>query len=384
MIKKDHLTNELQGIVCDLVQFRTVHNESDEFEKITCWIEEYLSGVAVFIERIMVDGLPNLVITTQKNKCPLIMLQAHLDVVDGADEQFEPFIEGDRLVGRGTADMKGFVAACLYLIRELASSDDPPDIGLMLTCDEEVTGNGAAELARRGYGGVYILNGDGGHCDAVSFAEKGVLRLKFEARTEPGRRSCPWEGESALDVILEVNQRLLRVYCPDQHRTTDSENWNTTFGLLQIKTENRETHLPHWAMLTGRMSFIDDHSVAEYFQLICNEMDDLPVTCTIEDTSAELVYLDPDDQALNSFREKLELYRKCPIGIRGDNGTSDARFFTGTESKIIIFRMPGGRFHSDDEYLDLSSLAPIHNAMCDWVDEIHNENLAGILKQTSK
>src|SRR5437763_17158228 len=45
------------------------------------------------------------------NGVPCVVSHGHLDVVPGHPEQFEPRIEGDRLIGRGAYDMKGGVAA---------------------------------------------------------------------------------------------------------------------------------------------------------------------------------------------------------------------------------------------------------------------------------
>ena len=42
-----------------------------------------------------------------------VILHGHLDVVPGRAEQFEPRVEGDRLIGRGAYDMKGGLAAMM-------------------------------------------------------------------------------------------------------------------------------------------------------------------------------------------------------------------------------------------------------------------------------
>src|SRR5262249_32869392 len=44
---------------------------------------------------------------------PTLVFHGHYDVVPGRPEQFEPRIQGDRLVGRGAYDMKGGLAAMM-------------------------------------------------------------------------------------------------------------------------------------------------------------------------------------------------------------------------------------------------------------------------------
>src|SRR5437763_16679171 len=50
---------------------------------------------------------------------PTVILHGHLDVVPGRPEQFEPRIEGDRLIGRGAYDMKGALAAMMCALRDV-------------------------------------------------------------------------------------------------------------------------------------------------------------------------------------------------------------------------------------------------------------------------
>ena len=51
------------------------------------------------------------------------MLHGHVDVVPGHPEQFEPRVEGDRLVGRGAYDMKGGLAGMLVAVCDVADCD---------------------------------------------------------------------------------------------------------------------------------------------------------------------------------------------------------------------------------------------------------------------
>src|SRR6476646_6750484 len=52
---------------------------------------------------------------------PCVVFHGHLDVVPGRPEQFEPRVEGDRLIGRGAYDMKGGLAAMMCALKDLES-----------------------------------------------------------------------------------------------------------------------------------------------------------------------------------------------------------------------------------------------------------------------
>ena len=80
-----------------------------------------------------------------------VMLAGHSDVVpvDPADWATPPFVAtrlGDRIYGRGTADMKGFVACALALVPRWAALDLVRPVPVALTFDEEDGFHGAPIL----------------------------------------------------------------------------------------------------------------------------------------------------------------------------------------------------------------------------------------------
>ena len=80
-----------------------------------------------------------------------VMLSGHSDVVppDGQDWTRDPFKltrEGDRMFGRGTTDMKGYVASMLALADRAATADLREPLKLALSYDEEVGCVGIAHM----------------------------------------------------------------------------------------------------------------------------------------------------------------------------------------------------------------------------------------------
>lgn len=74
---------------------------------------------------------------------PGVMLSAHTDVVpvEGQDWTRDPFrlsAEGERLYGRGTTDMKGYLASMLSLADRAAQADLAEPLKLAISYDEEV------------------------------------------------------------------------------------------------------------------------------------------------------------------------------------------------------------------------------------------------------
>ena len=50
---------------------------------------------------------------------PCVVFHGHLDVVPGREEQFEPRLDGDRLIGRGAYDMKGGLAGMMCALKDV-------------------------------------------------------------------------------------------------------------------------------------------------------------------------------------------------------------------------------------------------------------------------
>ena len=69
--------------------------------------------------------------------------------VDGQDWSSDPFqaeVRGDKLFGRGTCDMKGFVGVALSLVPEIAKAKLKRPIHFALSYDEEVGCTGVSGL----------------------------------------------------------------------------------------------------------------------------------------------------------------------------------------------------------------------------------------------
>src|SRR5205807_3275584 len=86
---------------------------------------------------------------------PTVVLHGHLDVVPGRPEQFEPRVEGDRLIGRGAYDMKGGLAAMMCAVKDLERQER---VGVRLICvpdeeSEELDVRSTDTIVRMGLGG---------------------------------------------------------------------------------------------------------------------------------------------------------------------------------------------------------------------------------------
>jgi acetylornithine deacetylase len=126
-----------------LIGFQTVSRDSNL--ELIHWVRDYLKGLGV--ESLLSfdhDGRKaNLYATLGPKDRPGIMLSGHTDVVpiDGQEWVTDPFKatrKGDKLYGRGTCDMKSFVAIALAMAPDFLKANLKTPIHYAFSFDEEV------------------------------------------------------------------------------------------------------------------------------------------------------------------------------------------------------------------------------------------------------
>lgn len=130
-------------ILSELVAFDTVSSKSNL--AIIDYIETHLLNAGAHIEKFpSTDGTKAAIWATIGPKdIPGIVLSAHTDVFPIANQAWDqnPFSlveSAGRLVGRGTCDMKGFIAVCLAVLPQISSAHLRVPIHFSFSYDEEV------------------------------------------------------------------------------------------------------------------------------------------------------------------------------------------------------------------------------------------------------
>lgn len=350
----------------ELVRIRSTPEHPENMVRAVSYVERFFAGAPFTISRYDRNGRPSIVVTSRDTRQPRILLQGHLDVVEGRDDQFAPRKDHGKLYGRGTSDMKAFDAVAMHLLRDLAAENEDLDIGLMLTTDEEEGGNeGARFLEQQGYTADVLINGDAGYNYALVYGQKGIIKLRLTAETRPGRFPCPWEGRNALQLLLDGYRRLLDLF-PDQEKASAENNWHSVCSPEDLRCEREAVNPPHRASLTVRIYFTEDLPVAEYLQRIERHVPELRVELL---SCAERVYLDREGPRLLRLREIMERRFDRPIDLKAENGSSDAKFFVSHRIPILILKVPGENHHADGEFIHLDGLEPTYRSLKDFVME---------------
>ncbi|HEX3831056.1 MAG TPA: acetylornithine deacetylase [Solirubrobacteraceae bacterium] len=130
-------------LLADLVGFATVAGTSNE--ALVAYAADRLDSAGATVTTSPAtrpDGL-NLHAVLGPADVPGVILSAHTDVVAVAGQAWsrDPFVlhaEDGRLYGRGTADMKGFIAAALAVAAGVRAGALRRPLHVVLSCDEEL------------------------------------------------------------------------------------------------------------------------------------------------------------------------------------------------------------------------------------------------------
>jgi acetylornithine deacetylase len=141
-----------------------------------------------------------------------VALSGHVDTVpvDGQAWSTDPFTlrrADGRLYARGSADMKGFVSACLAAVPDLKARDLARPLHLFISYDEEVGCQGAQrlleDLDESGLKPALCVVGEPSGMQPI-LAHKGKLNLRVVVRGLPGHSSEPGKGVNAIQAAGEA------------------------------------------------------------------------------------------------------------------------------------------------------------------------------------
>ncbi|GJL97066.1 MAG: acetylornithine deacetylase [Hyphobacterium sp.] len=143
----------VQSCLADLVAFPTVSRDSNL--ELIDYVEKRLAGLGAVCQRTVDEPgkKANLHAILGPQIDGGVVLSGHTDVVpvDGQDWTSDPFLltpVWNRLFGRGTCDMKGFIACCLVLAETYARLDLKRPVHFAFSYDEEVGCLGAPKMIR--------------------------------------------------------------------------------------------------------------------------------------------------------------------------------------------------------------------------------------------
>lgn len=368
-------TTQTLDLVRRLVGFDTTSSGSNM--PLIEFVADYLEsrGINVQLVPSQDEYKANLIATIGPADAPGIIVSGHTDVVPADSVQwtsppFAPEVRDGRVYGRGTADMKSFIAVALSLLTPLQGQPLRHPVMLALSFDEELGCRGAPlmmpefeALAARPLGCIVgeptLMR--------VAVAHKGKLATRVHVHGRNAHSAYPETGVNAIDIAAELMVWLRR-------RALDER----TSGMLDQQFEP-----PYSTVHTG---VVRGGSALNIVPALCSfdfEVRGLPGADPQEHLKALESYFDtglPDDLAAKRAQARLELEtmsRYPPLDARhpgfaawvatlAEDDETPATLSYGSEAGLFaeldiptVVCGPGSihQAHQPDEYIELAQLA---------------------------
>jgi len=183
----------------------------DVAEWLKCFLEK--EGLAAETQSVRGNEHVNLIVRISGiHETAKLLLNGHLDTVPPSSKDFAPRISRGRLYGRGSADMKGAIAAMIMALVALQRAQERLQYGLIFTgvAGEEVGGFGTRAFLERGGRAETAIVGEPTGLRLV-IAHKGVAWIRIDIRGRSAHASCPKEGVNAVLGAARVVQALERL-----------------------------------------------------------------------------------------------------------------------------------------------------------------------------
>ena len=231
-------------ILKDLIAFKTVSGEDNN--QLIDYCDKILSSLGAISfrtydeEKKRVNLFSTLKAKKDSNKKPII-LSGHTDVVPvskgWSTDPFDAIIKEDKLFGRGSCDMKGFIACVLAYAPIFSKSNLDRDIHFSFTFDEETACKGAPilieELKKRKIKDCICIVGEPTNMKIID-AHKGCYEYTTYFEGLAGHSSEPDKGVSAVEFAARYVNKLLELKTKLKERQLKDSIFDPPYSTLQV------------------------------------------------------------------------------------------------------------------------------------------------------
>ncbi|MGH9178601.1 MAG: M20 family metallopeptidase [Acidimicrobiales bacterium] len=299
---------------------------------------------------------------------PTLIVNGHLDVVPvhrpgWSRDPFAGELEDGRLYGRGTADMKGGIAAAIeaLAVLERAGREAACDVVFQLVADEERGGGfGTGALVREGKvrGDACIVPEPTGL--AVCVAERGLFVCNITVHGRPAHGSEPRNGVSAVELGAKVVLALHGAeFAEQEHDLLGRPTCNVgtiNGGTGHNTVAERCTIVADRRLLPGGTAESAEASLRARIDAIGDP--DLRYELS-PDVYGEASELDRSHPLVDDVQAALSAVRGRPSPVIGMRFTTDARFVRNQAGIPAVVLGPGeiAQAHTNDEFVAVDQLA---------------------------
>ena len=232
-------------ILADLIAFKTISGEDNN--SLINYCDNLLKKIGAtsfktYDEEKKRVNLFSTITGKQKLNGGGIILSGHTDVVPASAKEWssDPFVateKNNKVYGRGSCDMKGFIACSLALAPFFASQNLKKPIHFSFTYDEETACQGAPimlkELKKRNVKCSICIVGEPTSMKAVQ-AHKGCYEYSTYFTGLAGHGSAPDKGVNAVEYASRYINKLMELRKELKKREPKNSVFTPPYSTLQI------------------------------------------------------------------------------------------------------------------------------------------------------
>jgi len=330
-------------------------------------IAEFIAGVLrknkidVQIQEVG-QNRPNVIGYVDKKKRQTLLLEAHMDTVDGEEKDFQPVVRDGNVYGRGACDTKASIAAFLQSVIDVIHSADnlQYNILLLFSMDEEYTFSGANFAATAGLKADFGIAGEPTSLKIIH-THKGVTRFKINARGNAAHSAYPREGVNAIYAMWPVLQRLEEFNQKLEERARHPLLGTASLSVGRITGGVAVNVVPHLCQIEIDRRSLPHESREEIISEIQNLIGDLPAV-KLEEPYLSVDGMDVPEESLiiRFLRGSIERY-KGSAEVDGASYATNAGVYNRFKIPTVVFG-PGdiAQAHTASEYISVNQ---VHGAI---------------------
>jgi acetylornithine deacetylase len=307
-----------------------------------------------------------------------LILNGHIDVVPVGTagmwqtHPFEPRLDGDKLYGRGAADMKAGIVAYTLAFRALRRLGYEPaaPVYLQSVVEEECTGNGALACLVEGYTADAAIIPEPG--EGIMSAQMGVMWMTIDVYGVPVHAAYAHTGESAIgfanqvvDCLRELEREWNRPAM--RHACYAGHEHPINFNLGKISGGEWASSVPTHCRVDMRLGFypgrtpaevraeVEAHLAASHARHPGNAS--LKYSITYQGFQAQGCVVDIGAPAIQQLLQAHRDIAGTDAPLNASPATTDVRFFhLYGQIPSTCYGPNGSDIHGIDEWVSLSSM----------------------------
>jgi len=369
-------SSALMSILADLIGFDTTSRNSNL--ELIRYVEDYLSQHGVQSTLVHDDSghKANLYATIGPAELGGVMLSGHTDVVpvDGQRWASDPFVLeriDDKVFGRGSADMKGFIACVLERVPEMVAASLATPIHIALSYDEEVGCIGVRRLLdlmeKMPVVPSMAIIGEPTNMEIV-VAHKGKRGIRVNVRGASAHSAYPTEGVNAIEVAAQLIAHISEVQQDIEKNGPFDPGYRVPHTTLHVGTVRGGTALnivPNECSFDFEIRHLPEHEIDPLIDTVQRyARDNLEPTMRLKNPDCGIDFTElfgypalftaPDAPVVAFVRSLLE----CDRAVEQISFGSEAGLFSRRIGIPAVVCGPGSilQAHRPDEYVSIEQL----------------------------